>query len=200
MSRQDRVRPQISRTQLASTAARLMAQDGIIDYVQARQRAARQLGLPENHFEQPSDREIEEELRLYHALYQGDEHIRQLRELRLTALAVMRQLERFNPYLTGSVLDGTAGPQARIDILLFADSAKEVEIFLLDHAIDFDHAEPRNERAEAVLVLNTDVAEVNLIIFPPQAERIHFKGRDGRPRERVRSSALTELINTQEAA
>ena len=38
-------------------------------------------------------------------------------------------MQKFNPYLTGSVLDGTAGRYAEIDIQLFTDSAKDVEIF-----------------------------------------------------------------------
>jgi hypothetical protein len=93
------------------------------------------------------------------------------------------------------VLDGTAGQHSRIDILLFADSAKEVEIFLLNRGLSFEHAEVRNERVEAVLVLETDTADANLIIMPPALERVAFKHRDGRPRERIRSAALHALID-----
>lgn len=74
-------------------------------------------------------------------------------------------LADYAPYLTGSVLDGTAGENSHIDILLFADSAKEVEIFLLNRGMTFEHVEPRNERAEAVLVLETDTVDANLVIF-----------------------------------
>ena len=36
--------------------------------------------------------------------------------------------------------------------------------------------------------------QANLIIFPPQMERVVMKQRDGRPRERIRADALRALI------
>jgi predicted nucleotidyltransferase len=170
-----------------------MAEDGITDYHHAKRKAVRQLGLPE-HTPYPDNAEIDVELRAYRSLYQDEGHPELLREQRLAALEALELLADFRPYLTGSVLDGTSGEHSSIDILLFADSAKEVEIFLLNRDISFEHAEPRNERAEAVLVLETDVAEVNLVIFPPQMERVAMKHRDGRSRERIRAEALRALL------
>jgi hypothetical protein len=115
--------------------------------------------------------------------------------MRRTALGLLDLLADYRPYLTGSVLDGTAGRHSRIDILLFADSAKEVEIFLLNRGLSFHHAEVRNERVEAVLVLETDTADANLIIMPPALERVALKHRDGRPRERIRSAVLRAMID-----
>lgn len=187
--------PTISRSRIASTAARLMAQDGLADMGMAKKKALRQLGLPDGT-PLPDNSEVENELRLYQALYQGDTQPAQLRELREEAARIMDFLAAFRPYLTGSVLDGSAGAHASIDLMLFADSAKEVEIFLLDQGLDFEHAEPRNDKAEAVLQLATPVADVNLIIFPPQWERHQFKHRDGRPRARVRLEVLLQLLAT----
>ena len=64
------------------------------------------------------------------SLFQRD-HTVQLRELRELALEVMRELAAFNPYLTGSVLRGSAGKYADIQIQLFCDNAKSVEHYLL---------------------------------------------------------------------
>jgi hypothetical protein len=50
----------------------------------------------------------------------------------------MQIFARFSPHLTGSVLDGTAGQYAETHIHLFADSAKDVEIFLLNQQIPYD--------------------------------------------------------------
>ena len=182
-----------SRASIASAAARLMAEDGIADYHHAKRKAARQLGLPE-HTAYPDNAEVEAELRVYRSLYQEEAHPELIRAMRLSALRLLELLADYSPYLAGSVLDGTAGEHSRIDILLFADSAKEVEIFLLNHGIEFEHADPRNERAEAVLVMETDTAEANLVILPPQLERVVMKQRDGRPRERIRADALRALI------
>lgn len=191
MSRYERAN--VSRTQIASTAARLMAQDGITDIGLAKKKAARQLGLSDAAV-LPDNSEVEAELRLYQALYQGDTQPVRLRELRAEAVRIMEVLADFRPYLTGSVLDGTAGEFSSIDLLLFVDSAKEVEIFLLDRGMDFQPQEPRNEKAETVLQLFSPVAEINLVIFPPQLERQSLRPRDGRPRERVRLDGLRRLM------
>ena len=82
-----------------------------------------------------------------------------------------------------------------MELDLFPESAKEVEIFLLNRGIVFDHVEARHERAEAVLVMETDTADANLVIFPPQMERVVLKHRDGRLRERVRAEALKALLS-----
>jgi len=194
MPRHDRPRPSANaRASIASAAARLMAEDGITDYHLAKRKAARQLGLTE-HVGFPDNAEVEAELRAYRSLYQGDDHAEMLAAMRHTALELLDLLADFRPYLTGSVLDGTAGEHSHIDILLFADSAKEVEIFLLNRGIEFEHVEARNEKVEAVLQMETDTADADLVILSPQQERVSFKYRDGRPRERVRADALRALL------
>jgi hypothetical protein len=170
-----------------------VAEDGITDYQQAKRKAARQLGLPE-HTALPDNAEIEAELRAYRSLFQEEGHAELIQAMRHTALELLDLLVQFRPYLTGSVLDGTAGEYSKIDILLFADSAKEVEIFLLNRGIDVRHVESRNERVEAVLLIETDTADANLVVLSPQQERVSLKHRDGRPRERIRADALRALL------
>lgn len=114
----------------------MMAQDGISDYSFAKRKAARQLGVEDANC-LPGNAEIETELRLYLQLYLSESHPASLRQLRSDALATMNMLERFDPQLTGPVLDGTAGRYAETDIHLFADNAKEVEFFLLNNKIPY---------------------------------------------------------------
>lgn len=194
MTRHEKQRPSTGiRASIASAAARLMAEDGITDYHHAKKKAARQLGVPE-HSAFPDNAEVEAELRAYRTLYQGEDHVELIAALRQTALELLDLLADFRPYLTGSVLDGTAGEHSHIDILLFADSAKEVEIFLLNRGIEVSHVEARNERVEAVLQMETDTADANLVILPPHMERVSMKHRDGRPHERIRAEALRALL------
>lgn len=195
MPRHESQRPSATnRASIASAAARLMAEDGITDYHQAKRKAARQLGLPE-HTAFPDNAEVEAELRVYRSLYQEEGHAELIAAMRHTALELLDLLTAFHPYLTGSVLDGTAGEHSKIDILLFADSAKEVEIFLLNRGIDVRHVESRNERVEAVLLIQTDTADANLVILSRQQERVALKHRDGRSRERIRADALRALLS-----
>jgi hypothetical protein len=112
------------RQTIAQQAARMMVEDGIHDFAYAKKKAGREVGTSENSA-LPSNAEIEEEIKLYHQLFSED-HPHELKQLRQAALVTMQLLERFNPYLTGGVLDGTAGKQSQTDIHLFADSAKEV--------------------------------------------------------------------------
>src|SRR5258706_10526022 len=122
------------RARIAAAAARLMAEDGIDDFALAKRKAARQLGAAETE-SLPANDEIEAELRAYRALYQADEHPEIVTELRRIALDAMQALERFSPYLTGPVLQGTAGPYAEIELQLFPESTKEVELYLVDRNI-----------------------------------------------------------------
>lgn len=161
------------RQSIASAAARLMAEDGIGDYGLAKRKAARSLGAPDSEA-LPSNEEVEAELRAYHALFQDEEQPERLRELRRTALEVMTFLTDFRPYLTGAVLDGTAGRYAVIEIDLYADSAKDVEIFLLSRNISCQHANSRHtgpDAPEARLNVDWRDAGVLLSIFPYRAER-----------------------------
>ena len=184
-----------TRASICDTAARLIAEEGISDYSQAKRKALRQLGLPEST-PLPSNAEVEAALREWQAVFQDEEQIERVAHLRRKAAELMEILQEFRPYLTGSVLDGTAGRYAEIDLQLFADSAKEIEIFQLNRGVPYSHATPRNDRAEAVLVVESEDAVANLVVYPTLDERISPKGRDGRPRERARLTAVKALLAT----
>lgn len=177
------------RAEIAAAAARLIAQDGA-DYGHAKRKAARQvLGdnthlLPANLL--PSDEQVESEVRLYHTLFHADSQPAHLFRLRSLALQVMELLERFQPYLTGSVLSGTAGPHDDIHLQLFADSAKEVEIFLLNKNLSLDFSEtphfkgPRYDPVETVSFLWQQEG-VHAALYELDDQRGAHKGRDGKP-------------------
>jgi hypothetical protein len=145
------------RAEIATAAARLIAEDGA-DYGTAKRKAARQV-LGETQVNSkllPDNDMIEQEVRRYQALFFGDTQPARLSRLRGVALAIMEMLASFQPYLVGAVLNGTAGQHAHIHLQLFADSAKEVEIFLLNKNIDIDISEsphfkgPRYDAVETV--------------------------------------------------
>lgn len=130
------------RAQIAAVAARMVAQDGA-EYAVAKRKAASQVlgsALPAANL-LPDNSEVEEEVRRYQALFQGDSQPARLLRLRIIALQVMEALAQFQPYLTGPVLNGTAGEHDDIHLQLFADSAKEVQIFLLDKNVEIEISE-----------------------------------------------------------
>lgn len=134
------------RLEIAAAAARLVAQDGA-DYGSAKRKAARQVlgdtpGRPTNRPNLLPDNDmIEEQLRLYNALFLADSQPARLFQLRTIALQVMEALQQFHPLLSGPVLNGTAGPHDEIYLQLFAESAKEIHIFLLNKNVLLDMSE-----------------------------------------------------------
>jgi hypothetical protein len=188
-----------TRARIAAAAARLMAEDGIDDFALAKRKAAKQLGVTEAQA-LPANDEIEAELREYLALYQAEEHPQRIAELRGIALDAMRALEHFNPYLTGPVLKGIAGPYAEIELQLFPDSVKEVEIFLLDRNLTYDTREGRRyagDRAHAVSVLSLtwDGVPLRLSIFDPRDERVALKSSQaGRVMDRAGIAEVGALV------
>ena len=187
------------RARIAAAAARIMAEDGIDDFALAKRKAARQLGAGDAQA-LPANDEIDEALRAYRALYQADEHAGRIAELRRVALDAMRALERFTPYLTGPVLKGSAGPYAEIDLQLFPDSAKDVEIFLLDRNIPYTTQEGRRyagDRAHAVSVLSLDWqgAPLRLSVFDARDERFALKtSQAGRVMDRAGIAELGAML------
>ncbi len=187
------------RTRIAAAAARLMAEDGIEDFATAKRKAARQLGAVDTQA-LPNNDEIEAELRLYQSLYQGEEQRERLRYLRTQALAAMERLAEFKPYLTGPVLRGTAGRYADIDLQVFADSGKELEIFLLNHNIPYQTSESRHysgdqERAVSVLSLDWEGTPVRVAVYLPDDERRSLKtSPQGRRLERAGLLAVRSLV------
>ena len=148
------------RSRIAVAAARLIAQDGA-DYSSAKRKAARQI-LGDGQVDAsllPDNALIETEVRLYNALFLADTQPARLAQLRRTALQVMRALAQYQPLVGGAVLNGTAGEHADIHLMLFADSAKEVQIFLLNKNVEITISEtahfkgPRYDAVETVSFL-----------------------------------------------
>lgn len=132
------------RQEIAQSAARLMYEEGISDYGRAKRKAIKTLGLTHD-VPLPTNAEIDAALREYHALYGDEADAAHLSDLRQAALHTMRLLDKFQPHLTGAVLEGTAGPHADTEIHVFAESAKELEIHLLNQNIPY-HAEEQHYR------------------------------------------------------
>lgn len=130
------------RAAIAARAAKLIAEDGA-DYDMARKKAARQVAGDAAAIPNvlPDNLEIEAAVRTYQALFLAASQPARLAQLRELAAQVMAQLLPFRPYLTGAVLNGTAGIHDAIQLQLFADSSKDVLMFLLDRDIPLDIGE-----------------------------------------------------------
>lgn len=176
-----------------------MAEDGIDDFALAKRKAARRLGAPDSEA-LPTNDEVEAELRAYRALYRAEDHDRILAELRSVAFDAMQVLAEFHPYLTGPVLTGIAGAYSEIDLQLFPDSAKDLEMFLLNRNISFATRESRRfsgDRARAVSVFSLEWrgVPIRLLVFDRRDERVALKtSQAGRIMDRAGIGEVAALL------
>lgn len=175
---------------LAETSARLMATDGITDYALAKRKAARQLGCDETR-NLPTNEEVDEALRIYRGIYQRDSHPAVLQALRLKARELMRWLGGFEPYLTGSVLSGSAGEHSDINLLVLSDDPKEVEFFLLNARKEYRHIDCPHPEGVSMRWTEDEIPVV-LSVLPRKQAR--YKAGSGAQQERARLDRLEQLL------
>lgn len=188
------------RQELAYLAARLVAVDGINDYLLAKRKAAERLGV-NNRQQLPSNQEIEQALIDYQRLFQGDTQPQLLQQMREIALNAMRFLAAFKPRLAGAVVDGTAGEHSEITLHLYADATEEVAMQLIDRGIPYESCE-RRVRLNAATVNSYPayrfLAEgypVVLIIFPLRDKnQSPLSPTDGRPMQRLNIVEVQNLL------
>ena len=193
-----------SRRAIAAQAARLMAEDGIADFGAAKRKAARQLGFSESD-PLPSNDEVEAELRAYHRLFRNDEQRLRLGAMREIALDLMTRLAPYQPCLTGPVWAGTAGSESAIDIDLFADSTKTVEVWLLDAGIryrvlEWPHFNRALDRKVSVMTFDHRGHVVNLIVYEMDDRRGALRRDASGAAARGDAAALEVLLREASAS
>lgn len=179
------------RERIAKEAARVMCEAGVKDFQLAKRKALQRLRMDEQRH-LPSNEEIEAAVCEYQRLFRAESQPRHLAALRRTALDAMRFLAQFEPRLVGSVLSGTADEHSDVCLHVFADTAEEVGLFLLDNGIPHEQgermvrlAEDDSERLPTYRFVADDVP-VELVVFAARARRrVPLSPVDGRPMERA---------------
>lgn len=156
---------------VADETARLIYEEGYRDYRVAKQKAAQRLGVDTQAKNQPSNEEVEQAVLEYVQLLDQDEHQATLRLHREIALEAMEFLEPFQPFLTGSALDGTSGSLSAVILHLSANRAEDVMFYLEEKHIPFQIQDRKVKGGKKqdcfpLLRLYVDNVEVELMIFP----------------------------------
>ena len=126
-----------NRSIVATRAAEIIMEEGITDYLFAKKKAAKSLGLLTND-NLPSNQEIDNALKEYQNIFQEEVDSTIINKIKEEALNTMVLFEDFNPHLTGQLLEGLIPKFPKIQINLFTDNIKEVEYTLLNNNIAFD--------------------------------------------------------------
>ena len=168
------------RDEIAAAAARMIAEDGL-DYAGAKRRAAREVlgdaDAPRDCL--PDNDQVQAAVREHQALFMSDTQPARLDALRRVARDVMRFLVDAGlglaPFVTGAIVNGTAGEHSDVHLQVFDDNAKDLEIHLLNAGIDFEVSETGGSRAGG---------EVLSFLWPPTfaTRRIAGGGASERPR------------------
>jgi len=198
MRKMDRIRDLI-----VCEAARLMYEDGVREYRDAKRKAAKRFG-PEkalslgSHL--PTNAEIHEEFARLLSAQQEDLLPERLLRLRLAALAYLELFAEFSPYLVGSVLSGAVTSQSDIDIHLFATSVEEVEILLERHGISFEtEIVPIRKGGKITDYTHIYLDEAGVVIecsvYPVEEKNIRtVSSITGKPMERASLKQLKKII------
>ena len=188
------------RSRLAHEAARLMAEDGIRDFRQAKLKAAERLGILEDA-SLPRNREIEDALREYQRLFQGDATADALQRRREAALNALEFFAAFDARLVGPVLEGTADANTPVALHLYSDDAGAVARCLDDSGIP---AEARGRRVRLdrerdfdaeVWLFAVDGLTFDLTVLPRDALRqAPLSNIDEKPMRRASMAQLRALL------
>ena len=209
-SREDHARHAQNRTherrrRIAIEAARMMSDEGLRDYRQAKMKAAARLGifddasLPKNH-------EIEDALREHQRLFRADQP-ETLQHLREAAIEAMRFFADFEPRLVGPVLEGTADEHSAVCLHLHDDGADRIAMFLQENGIPYEERTRRLrlERDTAVdvpvFVFAAGDSAIDITVLPYDRLRQAPLDRiDEKPMKRANLAAVEMIIREGDAA
>ena len=184
-----------TRKRLTAEAARIMAQEGVQDFLLAKRKARRRLNLPEKTT-LPTNQEVESALQEYLQLFAREHTDQHLTHLRQLALEAMHFLSPFAPRLCGSVLQGTVTRHSEIQLHLTADNSEELVWHLLQHEIPYSETDKRIRFGPDRYRFQADGIDIELCVFSPtQARMTPLSPVDGKAMERADSKALAAMID-----
>ncbi len=188
---------------LAAEAARLMVDEGIRQYFDAKRLASDNvLGMRHGPPVQlPSNREIRSAVVARSSVNEGAEcRRRHLFDLRVAALEVMQTLAMFNPRIIGSVASGATHRTSDIDIQVFCESDNDLEHALLVHGWcveRLEHEVFKDGRFRRFIHFHFEHRgeAIELSVYEPrELWRVSISSVDGKPIDRVPRGRLLALV------
>lgn len=189
------------RARVAEEAARIMIEQGVRDYSQAKRKAAERLRLT-GRGALPSNAMIEERLAARQRIFEAEDHPDRLAEKRRLALDVMTALEEFEPRLVGTVLNGTATLNCSVELHAFSDEPERVSAALAGRGWEARSVERRSRRTRSETVrvpayrFAIDAHDLLIEVHPRDGIRqAPLSPVDQRPMRRAGRKAVQELLS-----
>ena len=200
MPKRPNPRADMLRQAVAEEAARIMREQGVDDFLQAKRKAAERLGVTDASI-LPRNTEIEAARLAHQRLFAADRHEADLATLRRTALEAMRLMADFDPRLVGPVLTGTASSHSEINLHLFSETPEAVSLRLEERGVPHEVVERRlrYERDRTVsypaLRLVAGRQTVDAVVFPVDGIRQSPASPvDGKPMRRASAAEVAALL------
>jgi hypothetical protein len=152
--------------------------------------------------ELPSNAEIREQLQLLAQMLEGDDRLKQLKEMRIAAWQLMKLLDRFHPRLIGSVLTGHTRRGSDIDLHLYSDSLTPIVSDLEHYGYRYDviHKQvkkPDGSHTYRHIMVN-DRFRFELTVYPLHDRHIVPKSSiTGKAMERVTTGELRMFLEQE---
>lgn len=186
---------------IAEEAARLMIEEQIPQYFDAKRRAAKNVlrdGWARRK-DLPSNGEIREAILRRTALSEGDDRLDRLFAMRITALEHMELMADHRPRLIGSVATGHARRGSDIDLHVFPEDPDRLEADLraMDRTFEREEVLIRTPQGFATyLHLHLRARfPVELSVYAPHELRVTSRSStDGKPIDRVSHGRLVALL------
>ena len=125
---------------VANLAAQLIMEDGIKDYLYAKKKAAKSLGINENA-NLPTNSQIDKAIDEFNKIFNPNIDIEFLQQFKTQALVLMSIFKDFKQHLMNQLSQGIIPKFPEIKINLFADNLKDVEYVLLNSELSYDFKE-----------------------------------------------------------
>jgi hypothetical protein len=200
MPKRPNPRADMLRQAVAEEAARIMREQGVDDFLQAKRKAAERLGVTDASI-LPRNTEIEAARLAHQRLFAADRHEADLATLRRTALEAMRLMADFDPRLVGPVLTGTASSHSEINLHLFSETPEAVSLRLEERGVPHEVVERRlrYERDRTVsypaLRFVAGRQTVDAVVFPVDGIRQSPASPvDGKPMRRASAAEVAALL------
>ncbi|SIT68717.1 hypothetical protein SAMN05216526_0916 [Ectothiorhodosinus mongolicus] len=184
---------------IAEEAARIILDEGVLDYHLAKRKAADRLGAVQTR-NLPRNTEIEAAVIERQRLFEDEETPLRIAHLQAVALKAMDLLERYSPRLVGSVLQGIDNGRQEITLHAFAESVEEVMFFLADCGVSYRVSErrvrsTRGHEPTPCIEFGAEDVDIDVLVFPIDGLRqAPLSPINGKPMKRASAREVEALM------
>lgn len=186
--------------EIAHTAAKILAEEGLNDYLLAKQRARQRLHLPEKSA-LPKNAVVHQCLAEYLQIFDLQNLLKRQLKFRKLAIHIMELLVNFQPLAVGPVVDGIITKNSCLQIHVFAPTAEDIAVSLINQDIPYELTEQKicfsPNKTEAKLVYNflMDDTPVKIIVLnEKELRKTPIDPIYGKSTNRLRQTSVENLL------